>query len=303
MPTLTPQKVSGLVVIPTVEHVGDVHRVSLAINVGMSRSGSPPAEIVSREDLVVVLKNASEGSLEAIQSPDPGPLPTRALRVIQARGEFSYGQGVNPPDELVVNLRGDQKTFPMSQTFPQTAGLAKEPQVGDRFPATGKGRPPLLLLRRRRCCSKRFEAPLNTSTDPAAKSEFFDIEADFSARPKACKCTCCEYREFVRGTFTNADGGAVRFDLPSGALDPSAYREDGAIDEFGTGSHGYYGHRNTSSPGDTYSGSGPQAGCTYRGDEKPACPSTDTMHAEFVGLVVDVCQRKVVAKKTWVVDL
>ncbi|MDQ3933642.1 MAG: hypothetical protein M3340_03315 [Actinomycetota bacterium] len=311
MPTLRPQKLSGLVVIPTVESEPGIHRVSIAINVGVSRTGAgiPAPEVVTREDLVVELKNASEGSLEAIGSPDPGPLPVRALRVVQARGEFTFAQGVNPPDELVVALRGDRKSFPMSQTLSPTRCLGKEPQVGDPFRV--KPRTPSILdrlrkflpLRRSQCCVKRFEAPLNSSTDATAKSESFEMEADFVARAPKCQCGCCEYRQFVRGTFTDAGGAAVRFDLPSGALDPAVYCEDGAIDEFGAGKHGYYGHRATSSSGDAYGGTGASKGCTYRANEKPSCPPTDGVHLEFLGLVVDVCRGRVAAKETWVVDL
>ncbi|HEX8075175.1 MAG TPA: hypothetical protein VF545_09355 [Thermoleophilaceae bacterium] len=310
MPTLRPQVLSGLVVIPTVEHDPGIHRASIAIDVGVSRTGAgiPPPEVVTREDLVVELRNASEGSLEPIGSPDPGPLPVRALRVVQARGEFTFSQGVNPPDELVVTLRGDRRSFPMAQTLSPTRCLGKEPQVGDAFPGArriGKviRRIPKILQLCRSCRVKRFEAPLNSSTNATAKSETFEMEADFVARAIRCRCGCCEYRQFVRGTFSDAAGAAVRFDLPSGALDPVAYCEDGAIDEFGAGAHGYYGHRSTSSPGDAYSGTGKLAGCTYRANEKPSCPPTDGVHLEFLGLIVDVCRGRVAAKRTWVVDL
>ena len=298
MPTLRPQVLSGLVVIPTVETQPGIVRVLLGINVGSSRGG--PIDTVTREDLIVEAKNAAEGTLEAIQSPDPGPLPVRALRVVQARGVWTFGQGVNPPDEVVVTVRGDRKSFPMSDTFPQNAGLGKEPQEGDPFPG-GKRLPfPFIdFFRRRRCCIKRFDAPLNRSPNPNAKSEKFDMEADVGSRPKGCSCGCCEYRQYVRGTFTNADGQAVRFDLPSGALDAAAYREDGHIFEYGVNKHGFYGHRATSSAGDAYGAQG----CQYRGTETPGCPPTDTAHLEFVGLVVDRCRRRVAAKRTWVVDL
>ena len=314
MPTLRPQTVSGLVVIPTVESGGGIHRVSLAINVGVSRN--PPPQVVSREDLVVVLRNAAEGSFEAIASPDPGPLPVRALRVVQARGEFTYAQGVNAPDELVVTLRGDQKSFPMSQTFAPTGCLKKEPKEGDAFPVRASALPRpqpignvfleritrLLPIWRPSCCVRRFDAPLNSAPDPTVKSEFFEIEADFVGRGRRCQCGCCEYRQFVRGTFSDS-GGGVRFDLPSGALDPGAFCEDGAIDEFGPGKHGYYGHRATSSQGDAYGGTGATEGCTYAAEETAGCPPTDTAHVEFLGLIVDVCRGRVAAKRTWVVDL
>src|SRR5205085_12336041 len=120
----------------TVELAGSIYRVSLAIDVGSSRvgTGAPAPEVVSREDLVVELRHPTEGSFEAIASPDPGPLSVRALRVVQARGEFTYAQGVNTPTELVVALRGDQETFPMSQTLVPTRCLGKEPPEGDPFP-------------------------------------------------------------------------------------------------------------------------------------------------------------------------
>jgi hypothetical protein len=91
--------------------------------------------------------------------------------------------------------------------------------------------------------------------------------------------------------------------MPSGALDPVKWCEDGAVDEFGPGRHGYYGHRGTSSPGDAYSGTGANAGCTYRGNEQPACPPTDTAHLEFLGMIVDRCRGTVAAKRKWVVGL
>src|SRR5204862_2139326 len=123
------------------------------------------------------------------------------------------------------------------------------------------------------CCVKRFDAPLNASVDATVKSESFDMEADFLSRRRKCRCSCCEYRQFVRGTFSDSGGAAVRFDMPSGALDPGTYCEDGAIDEFGAGKPGYYGHRDTSTPGDEYVG---RQGCSYQGREVAGCPPTDT---------------------------
>jgi hypothetical protein len=314
MPRLRPQKLAGLVVIPTIELDGSVYRVSLGIDVGSSRAGpgTTPPQVVTREDLIVEVKNATDGSFEPIGSPDPGPLPARALRVVQARGEFTFGQGFNPPDEVVVTLRNDRKPFPLSQTFPSVPCLSREPEEGGAFPV----QPVTALLdpvrslwpfAKPRCCIQRFGAPLHVQTDASAKSESFQMNAllgaasgPFSLKTLGCRCACCEYRQFVRGTFTNTAGDPVLFDLPSGTLDPRAYCEDGTIDEFGTNRHGYYGHRDTSTPGDSYSGTG---GCSYQGNEKSSCPPTDGAHLEFVGLIVDVCRRRVIAKRTWVVDL
>jgi hypothetical protein len=310
MPTLQPQRLSGLVVTPTVEQGGGMWHGSVAIDVGMSRAGTP--QVVSREDLVVELKNPSEGSFEPIASPDPGPLPTRALRVVQARAEFTYGGSVNPPTELVVSVKGDRKSFPMAQTYSPAACLGKEPATGDPFAATRPGTRPGIIIRLPvighifgpRCRPRRFDAPLNVSVDATAKSEYFEMEGDFATRLPRFRCGCCEYRQFVRGTFTDAGGAAVRFDMPSGALDAVRWCEDGAIDEFAPGGHGYYGHRATSSPGDEYTGAGVVGpGCAYRAKEKPACPPAETAHLEFAGLIVDRCRGRVVAKRNWVVDL
>jgi hypothetical protein len=135
------------------------------------------------------------------------------------------------------------------------------------------------------------------------KSESFEMEADFTSRVRRCRCSCCEYRQFVRGTFSDGAGAPVLFDMPSGPLDPARYCEDGAVDEFGPGRHGYYGHRDTSSPGDAYSGAGAGAGCTYGANETPSCPPTDGVHLEFLGLIIDRCRGTVAAKRKWVVDL
>ncbi len=307
MPTLLPQMLSGLVVIPTVEHTPGIYSVSIGIDVGMSRT--PPPQVVNREDLVLELRNPAEGSFEPIASPDPGPLPVQAIRVEQARAEYTFSQGVNPPTELKVTLLGDQKIFPMSQTFSPTPCLRGEPKEGSPF-AGGSivGRVPILPrlvppFLRQRCCPHRFEAPQSPHPDPAAKSESFQIAAVFGSKARGCRCSCCEYRQFVRGAFTDANGAPVRFDMPSGPLDPTRYCEDGAIDEFGPGSHGYYGHRGQSTPGDEYGGTGSHKDCEYRAKVKPSCPPASSMHLEFLGLVIDTCRRRVVARRDWVVDL
>jgi hypothetical protein len=147
----------------------------------------------------------------------------------------------------------------------------------------------------------RFDAPLNVTA--TAQKEHFEVAAEFASNAKRCVCKCCEYRQFVRGTFTDANGQPVRFDMPSGPLFTTAWCEDGRIDEFGAGRHGFYGHRDTSSPGDDYGGSSLQQDCDYAANETVACPTADTAHLEFIGLVVDRCRRVVVAKKAWTIDL
>jgi hypothetical protein len=301
MPTLRPQSLSGLVVIPTVEDTGGVWSVSIGIDVGMSRT--PPPQVVSREDLVVELRNPAEGSFEAIASPPPGPLPIYAIRVEQARADYTFGHGFNQPTELTVNLRGVQGSFPMSQTYSPTSCLSREPKEGSPFPQSTAGSGPIVSrlippFLRPRCCLERFDVPHAPTPDPAEKSESFGMAAAFGSRTRGCRCSCCEYRQFVRGTFTDDQGAQVRFDMPSGALDASRYCEDGAIDEFGPGKPGYYGHRQQSTPGDEYPND-----CVYRAKEKPSCPPSSSMHLEFLGMVIDRCRRRVVATRSWTVDL
>src|SRR3954467_13206355 len=197
MPTLRPQRLSGLVVMPTVDSGGGIHSVSIGIDVGMSRT--PPPQVVTREDLIVELSNPAEGSFEPIASPDPGPLPTRALRVVQARGEFTFGATVNPPTQVTVTVRGDRKTFPVSQVFTPVKCLGGEPKEGAHFPAVrpvfggGLSRVPVLgNIFPRDCGVRRFDAPLNAISDAAVKSEEFEMEADFVPRKRVARCACCE---------------------------------------------------------------------------------------------------------------
>jgi hypothetical protein len=314
MPTLRPQTISGLVVIPTVEQA-EVWRVSIAINVGASGGG--PTEVVTREELVVELIGP-EGSFEPIASPDPGPLPVLSLRAAQAHGEFTFAPGAGQPTELRVALRGQRRSFPLADTSPEARGFRVEPKKGDDFPIPPDtdnflelawrkirrffrkiGRLIKELLKKPKCCVTRFEAPLNSRRDATAKSEFFEMEADFAASPEPCTCTCCEYRQFVRGAFRNAAGRVVPFQLPSGPLDPDEYQEDGVIGQKPDGSPGYYGHRDYQQDYDRYVNDG----CGYRAHDEPGCPADQTLRAEFLGLIVDVCRGVVVEKRTWVVDL
>jgi hypothetical protein len=264
--------------------------------------------VISREDLVVVLSSPAEGAFEPIASPDPGPLPVRALRVVQAQGEFTFSQGNTAPTQLVVTLRGDQKTFPMSQTLTPTKCLGKEPQKGDPFPGARKairGFSKLMLLRRPQCCVKDFDAPQNSATDATVKSEYFEIDADFAVRGRRCVCRCCEYRQFVRGAFRAAAGRVIPFPLPDGPLDVNEFQEDGVIDEFGRGEHGFYGRRDRDRQrdGDRYDMPDAEEGCRYRANDTPGCRPTETLRAEFLGLVVDTCQGEIRDVRNWVVAL
>jgi hypothetical protein len=115
----------------------------------------------------------------------------------------------------------------------------------------------------------------------------FQIRADF-ATPIPCNCSCGEYRQYVRGTFT-ADGQPVTHQLGGGrTLHPTRFQEDGDL-AAGTA----YGYR--SSPGTKSRFKPDQAGgCRFEGDDEPGISSDSgtrvSMSLDFRGELVDTCK-------------
>jgi hypothetical protein len=129
----------------------------------------------------------------------------------------------------------------------------------------------------------------------------FQVRADFTT-PIPCNCSCGEYRQYVRGTFT-ADGQPVTHQLGGGrTLHPTQFQEDGDL-AAGTA----YGYR--SSPGTKSRFKPDQAGgCRFEGEDEPGITSGSgkqvTMHLDFWGELVDTCKSPMptTASASWSVD-
>lgn len=154
-----------------------------------------------------------------------------------------------------------------------------------------------------------FNVPINRSgrqlTD-IRLHESFNMNADFDNKGK-CRCRCCEYRQYVRGTFT-FNGVAAIHQLPDGPLEPITWREDGVPNHFAPGQHLFYGHRGA--PGtltDIYQNPNRATGCEYRGFDDPGMSHPNpavaiVMNLEFRGEIIDVCRGRVVRTTTWTVN-
>ncbi|MBL8393250.1 MAG: hypothetical protein JNK99_00665 [Candidatus Accumulibacter sp.] len=129
---------------------------------------------------------------------------------------------------------------------------------------------------------------------------FADSEGD-GDEEGGCRCSCCEYRQYVRGTF-RLNGRLQEHRLVDGRMHPTKWRED-AIQRFPGGQLLRYGHRrDTYSTWDDYPplrGSG----CAYRGRDAPgvvALPGTAfEIDLYFKGEVRDVCENRIVVQRYW----
>ena len=103
-----------------------------------------------------------------------------------------------------------------------------------------------------------------------------------------CTCSCGEYRQFVRGTFTK-NGSSVTHPLCGTNLDPTTFQEDCGI-VGGTSYH--YGYR--SQPFATSKFTPDQAGgCTFEGIDDPGILGASgdilAMNLDFKGQLIDTC--------------
>jgi hypothetical protein len=315
---LREQKIGGHVVIPILEDDADRWRVTVVIQVGTSNDLA--LRQISSDSVSAELTAATGNKFELFVRPPAGELPIQGSRSLQSVAVFVFGILRNRPKWLNVRIEGDTATFDVDRLRDTLPGFTDPPPPGGTFPA----RPPPANVVERilraildflkgighflknifdsdKCCVESFNAPASRTPDAGGKREVIRVSAVFHERATDCKCECCQYRQFVRGQFTNiASGNPVPFMLPDGPFDPNEYREDCVIDEFGPGKHGCYGHRETSvaGGGDTYSHV-----CRYDAGDGVRCGATQRLHAEFLGMIVDVCQGKIVSINSWVVDL
>jgi hypothetical protein len=128
----------------------------------------------------------------------------------------------------------------------------------------------------------------------------FTMKADFTPSIP-CTCSCGEYRQYVRGTFT-ANGHPLTHSLGGGrTLHPTNFQEDGDV-AAGTA----YGHRSV--PGTKSNYTPDQAGgCHFEGADEPGvsgAPGTVLgINLGFHGDLIDTCRgNTVLATSSWTVS-
>jgi len=128
--------------------------------------------------------------------------------------------------------------------------------------------------------------------------EVFNMLATFAEDQGKCKCACCEYRQYVRGSF-KLNGQIVLHPLPSGFLSPVEFKEDGVA---GVAYGPHFGHRDEiGAPDDLYLPTR-QDGCEYQGNDFPGMAgrpgNTFDIELEYRGEIIDVCNSNVVLQST-----
>jgi hypothetical protein len=161
-------------------------------------------------------------------------------------------------------------------------------------------------IQKRKCYPQTFVVPANRSGNkiidwlPGVRlaGEEFDILATFAEGKNACKCACCEYRQYVRGTFRR-NGKKLDFLLPSGYLSPTNFKEDGLL-RVPYGPH--YGHRDEIGASDDRYLPTRSDGCEYQGSDFPniggSIGDTFDINLEFRGEIIDVCNNDIVLMST-----
>lgn len=177
-----------------------------------------------------------------------------------------------------------------------------------------------------RCSVTTFNVPTARSgctTVPAGSGnkmgERFNMEIDFDSTPAGCVCSCGEYRQLLRGTFTangktlvhllpNPGGGAPLKLLPRPASGSASdnFLEDG-IPSPASGTNVHYGHRSEGAADSTDTYLPDRAtGCQYRGNDFPGITASAgtnvTIDLDFRGQAVDTCNRNsCVQQNDWTV--
>jgi hypothetical protein len=133
----------------------------------------------------------------------------------------------------------------------------------------------------------------------AAIGKQFKVTADFSS--DGTECACCQYRQFVRGYAVQLGVRVAGPQIYGGNLDPVKFREDGYADA--AGRLRPRGHRqDPGKPNDQYSPT-QATGCHYESEDTPQCPVGQELHLEFLGMIIDTCEGRVIELRTWKVDV
>jgi hypothetical protein len=158
-----------------------------------------------------------------------------------------------------------------------------------------------------------YNVPANRSgciTVGSKHGEQFEMNADFmdSGSASGAACSCCEYRQYVRGVFryralASDPWITVNHLLRNGvALSFAYFNEDGFPDG------GAYGYRAFNGCSDSFLPLPRATGCQYRGTDFPGLANIPAgnqyeIYLEFRGAIVDVCNSETqVQSSTWTVD-
>jgi hypothetical protein len=133
----------------------------------------------------------------------------------------------------------------------------------------------------------------------------FQMNARFRAN-----CPCCEYRQFVRGSFRYKNKKKDHRMNPGVLLDPDELREDGFGVPGPAAANPHYGHRNEpkNNAHDRYSNPGNRgAGCNYNGSDAPGMSNMPagaaySFNLTFQGKIIDVCNGTDVRTHDWNVN-
>jgi hypothetical protein len=117
----------------------------------------------------------------------------------------------------------------------------------------------------------------------------FNMIGDFSPTKIPCSCSCGEYRQYVRGTFTK-NGSNVTHALCGTNLDPTTFQEDCA--RIG-GTDYKYGYRSIPFATSKFTQPDQATGCRFEGFDAPGITgsSGDTLavNLDFQASLIDTC--------------
>lgn len=312
---LAGKRIGGFWTYPVIETGGKEHRVIVALVKGFADSERNAP--MDAESVNVELLNRNEKPFSVTSRPQ-GKLPEVGGPSVSVNAVFTFAASSEAPRLIRVRVSGETGVFDVEKDTASGGGgtttttsswfedivkaiVGWVRKVIDWISGLfgGSSSP--------RCCVIAFNIPTNRSgrrVDGNRLHESFNMNADFGSTGN-CQCSCCEYRQYVRGTFT-LNGVTLVHMLPSGALHPTTWREDGVPNFFGAGSHFFYGHR--ADPGtatDIYQPTRP-TGCQYRGWDDPGIRAgagdVIAMNLEFRGEIIDTCRRTVTRSATWTVN-
>ncbi len=222
----------------------------------------------------------------------------------------SFVHNVNPDLQLILPLPGSSWVPGVLEQVPGNP----DSQVIVPFTANSSGRgvshtvcPGGVKEGRCEVVSKTisYSTECATGTNPdGTKYAQLTFTMDASFRDNA---PCCEYRQYVKGSFTRNGQKVPKALGPGIVLDPNVFQEDGVGGPVPAGTNPHYGHRNEpkNPAGDRYSNpANRKAGDTYHGSDAPGFPRikagrTYSFNLTFKGVIIDTCNQLSMEPHEW----